>query len=263
MPTAAQIYYTVSAPSFDVRRKGPPLILLHGAGGTHLYWPPQVRHLKGAQIYAIDLPGHGQSEGVGRQSVSAYAEALVDWMGECGLEKTVLAGSSMGGAIALWIALTNPERVAGLVLVGTGARLRVSEEILEGTRQEGTFQRTVDQIISWSYSKDAPRSLRQPAAQRMKQTRFTVLHGDFLACNAFDVMSDLERIRTPALIICGQEDRMTPVKYSRFLAEKLADAELIEVPRAGHMVMLEQPILVAEAISTFLRRRWGAIAETS
>jgi pimeloyl-ACP methyl ester carboxylesterase len=75
-------------------------------------------------------------------------------------------------------------------------------------------------------------------------------------------MSDLEKIRTPALIICGQEDRMTPMKYSRFLAEKLADAELIEVPRAGHMVMLEQPILVAEAISAFLRNRWGGIPDT-
>jgi pimeloyl-ACP methyl ester carboxylesterase len=220
-----------------------------------------LRHLKEAQVYAIDLPGHGHSEGVGRQSVPAYAEAVVEWMEECTLEEAVLAGSSMGGAIALRIALTRPEKVAGLVLVGTGARLRVSEEILEGTGQESTFPRTVDQIINWSYSSETPKRLKELAGRRMKQTRFTVLHGDFLACDRFDVISMLDKIRKPALIICGQDDRMTPIKYSRFLAEKLAGAELIEVPQAGHMVMLEQPVRVTESISAFLRKRWGSLAD--
>jgi pimeloyl-ACP methyl ester carboxylesterase len=256
MPTAGQIYYTVSAASFDPRRQGPPLVLLHGAGGTHLHWPAQLRHLKSAQVYSIDLPGHGHSEGVGRQSVAAYAEAIVTWMGECALEKAVLTGSSMGGAIALWIALTRPERVVGLVLVGTGARLRVAEELLEGTSLEGNFSRAVNQIIDWSFARDTPRSLKETAARRMRQTRFTVLHGDFLACDGFDVISELGKIRGPALIICGQEDRMTPMKYSRFLAERLADAELVEVPQAGHMVMLEQPVCVTESIRAFVQKRW-------
>jgi pimeloyl-ACP methyl ester carboxylesterase len=139
--------------------------------------------------------------------------------------------------------------------------LRVAEEILEGTGQESTFPRTVDQIIDWSYSRDTTRSLKESAARRMKQTRFTVLHGDFVACDGFDVISELGKIRVPALIICGQEDRMTPMKYSRFLAEKLPDAELIEVPRAGHMVMLEQPVRVTESISAFLRKRWRLLPD--
>lgn len=255
MPMAGPIYYTVSVLSFDLPRKSPPLVLLHGSGGTHLHWPPQLRHLKGAQVYAVDLPGHGHSEGVGRQSIPAYAEAVVEWMQECALQRAVLVGSSMGGAIAQWVALTRPERVAGLVLVGTGARLRVAAEILEGAGQESTFPQTVDRVIDWSFSRQTPKRLKELAARRMKETRFTVLHGDFLACDGFDVMSELGKIEAPALVLCGAEDRMTPLKYSQFLAEKLPHAELVEVPAAGHMVMLEQPLRVTELIATFLDKR--------
>ena len=79
-----------------------------------------------------------------------------------------------------------------------------------------------------------------------------VIHDDFLACDAFDRRADVSRIATPTLILCGDADRMTPVKFSQFLHKQIAGSQLIVVPGAGHMVMLEQPAAVAEAVAHFL-----------
>jgi pimeloyl-ACP methyl ester carboxylesterase len=94
--------------------------------------------------------------------------------------------------------------------------------------------------------------LTQLAGQRMSTTRPTVLHGDFLACNAFDIMESISKIRVPTLVICGKDDQLTPVRYSQYLADQLPKAELKIIPDAGHMVMLEQPQVVASELSAFL-----------
>src|SRR5215212_8694137 len=107
-------------------RSGPALVCIHGAGGTHAHWGYQLRDLSAvAQVYAIDLPGHGRSAPPGRGSIAGYAAALYDWMDTLGLDRAALIGHSMGGAVALWMALEAPERVAGLGLVGAGGRMRV------------------------------------------------------------------------------------------------------------------------------------------
>lgn len=254
MPQLGDIYYTQSVHKTPGR---PALVLIHGAGGTHLHWPPPLRRLPGETVYAIDLPGHGKSGGVGRQNIDDYAERILDWLDEMLIDRAILVGHSMGGAIAQTLALTAPENLAGLVLVGTGARLRVNDLILKGTRSEKTFPDTVAQIIEWAFSPDAPEGLTRPARKRMLETRPTVLHGDFLACNAFDATEFLSSIMMPVLVICGTTDRMTPGKHSRYLASHIPGATFKLIPDAGHMVMLEQPQVVAGAVGEYVRRYWG------
>ena len=77
------------------------------------------------------------------------------------------------------------------------------------------------------------------------ETRSTVLYGDLMACDAFDVMDQLSKLSLPTLIVCGSDDQMTPLGYSEFLREHITGAHLGVVPNAGHMVMLEQPDLVS------------------
>src|SRR5512144_1734171 len=102
MPVAASLYYFSHN---EDERSRPPIILIHGAGGTHLSWPPEVRRLPDQRVYAVDLPGHGKSEGIGRQSISAYARNLVAFMDAAKLSKAVIVGHSMGGAVALTLGL--------------------------------------------------------------------------------------------------------------------------------------------------------------
>jgi pimeloyl-ACP methyl ester carboxylesterase len=243
------IFYTYH-PSATPR--APQLILVHGAGGSHQHWGQAVRSADAASTYALDLPGHGRSGGAGRRSIGDYAALLMGFMDSLQLQQVVATGHSMGGAIAMMMALEYPERLAGLVLVGTGARLRVLPAILEGTISD--FEDTIKLICRYAYGIDTARQLVRRGQQQMLEVAPQIIHDDFAACDAFDVMERLGEIRCPTAVICGTDDRMTPPKYSEYLVERIDKAELTLIAGAGHMVMVERPDLVADAIQSSLGR---------
>ncbi len=166
------------------------------------------------------------------------------------VRQVALGGHSMGGAIAQTIALDYPERVAGLVLMGTGAKLRVAPTLLDGVLKN--FEESLALIAEWSFGPTAPAELRQLGIKVMKETGSTVLHGDFLACDRFDVSGRLAEIQVPTLVIGGTADKMAPLKFSRSLAAKIPNARLKSVEGAGHMFVLERPDLVAAAVAQFM-----------
>jgi pimeloyl-ACP methyl ester carboxylesterase len=236
---------------------GPPLVLVHGAGGSADLWHPQLDGLADvARVVAPDLPGHGPLGGRGKPSVQAYAEWLEAFLAELGAGPLVLGGQSMGGAIAQTIALARPERLAGLVLVGTGARLRVLPRIVELLRHEPREAQSL--IRDLSFAAGAPRECTEPVERVLRRVAPLVTLGDFLACDRFDVLDRLAGIRTPTLVLVGSEDRLTPPKYGRFLAETIPGARLLEIAGAGHFAQLEQPVRVNAAIREFLADPRGA-----
>lgn len=249
MPFDENIYYRYSQ---DISGESVPVILIHGAGGTHLHWPAQVRRLPGHRIYALDLPGHGKSEGRGQQTIEAYCQHLIRWLESINIYRAVFVGHSMGGAISLTMALNHPEHVVAIGLIGSGARLRVAPVILENAANSTTFPIAIKAIMEMAFSPQTNPRLMQLAGQRMGTTRPTVLHGDFLACNIFNIMEGLNKIRVPTLVVCGQDDQLTPVRYSQYLADQISKAQLKIIPEAGHMAMLEQPQAVADELSAFL-----------
>ena len=228
----------------------PTLVLIHGAGGSHLHWPAELRRLPGATVYALDLPGHGRSDGPGCDSVAAYVTALIGFLDATGTDRAVLVGHSMGGAISQLTVLTHPQRVAGLVLVGTGARLRVAPAILDGILKD--FDAAIDLVTRFAWAKDAPQELTRRGREMMAGTPPEVIHGDFAACDAFDVLQRLGEIDAPTLVVTGTADLLTPHKYGVFLAEHIPNARLVTVEAGGHMMALEQPIPVARAVADFI-----------
>jgi len=246
-----KVFYAYHA---SKRLKAPSLILIHGAGGNHQLWGHAVRSVQTADVYAIDLPGHGRSGGAGRSAIAEYAAFVIDFMDALQLERAVVAGHSMGGATAVTTALGYPERVSGLVLVGTGARLRVLQSILDGTLSD--FEGTISLICEYAYSPHAPPRLMRDGERQMLGVAPQTVHDDFAACNAFDIMGRLGEIHCPTLVICGTEDALTPVKYSRFLVDGIEGAQLEMIKGAGHMVMTEEPAAVSEAIEAALQK-WG------
>jgi len=241
------LFYTISRGT----EGAPSLVLIHGAGGSHLHWPAELRRLPEATVYTLDLPGHGRSEGRGCDTVSGYAEIVAAFLDVVGVERAVVVGHSMGGAIAQALALDFANRVSGLVLVATGARLRVAPAILEGIQTN--FEGAVDLITRFAWSPEAPLALLEPGRQALLETGPDVLLGDFIACDRFDVMERLREIEAPTLVIAGSADALTPVKYAHFLARSIIGACLVVIEGAGHMVMLEQAAEVGKAVQKFLK----------
>lgn len=234
------------------QRKGhhAPLVLIHGAGGSHLDWSATVRKLG---TVGLDLPGHGKSGTSGRDSVADYAADVIALLDAMHIDRAIFAGHSMGGAIAQVLALDYPQRTAGLVLVGTGAKLSVHPDILERVIEH---QDEVGALLkTWMWSPDAPDALRETGYKMFMKVDPRVIYGDYVACNRFDVRDRLHEIQAPTLVMGGMADRMTPLKYSQFLAERIAGAQLVTLENAGHMMLLEQPDTAAEHLRAWLDAR--------
>jgi len=248
MPIAAGLYYFAHEAG---DHSHPPVVFIHGAGGNHLSWPPQLRRLPDQCIYAPDLPAHGKSEGIGHHAIEDYVHDLLEFMSEIGIYSAVWVGHSMGSAVALSAALHFPEHVTALGLIGGGARLHVAPALLRAASNPSAFESAVQMINEASFSLQSGR-VKELSTQRMMETRPAVLYGDLLACDAFDAEDQLDNLSIPTLIVCGLDDRMTPPRYSQFLWDHIAGARLDVISNAGHMVMLEQPDRVSDLMAGFL-----------
>jgi pimeloyl-ACP methyl ester carboxylesterase len=237
----------------DGEGDGFPVVLLHGAAGTHLSWPVQVRYLPGCRVYALDLPGHGKSGGEPCRSIEDYARRLVIWMEGLDLSGVTLVGHSMGSAIAMQVALAQPHWVAALVLAGAAPRLKVNPALIELAATPETYLMAMERIVAWSFSRGAPQRLMELALKRMGETPQAVLLADLLACDAFDIEGRLDEIQAPALVVCGAEDRMTPLRGAQALAQGLRQGQMEVVADAGHMLMLEQPLAFAAILEAFIK----------
>jgi pimeloyl-ACP methyl ester carboxylesterase len=238
--------------SYQVYGEGQPVVLLHGAAGTHLSWPAQMRRLPGWRVYALDLPGHGKSAGEPPRLVAEMARQVLDWMEVLNLPPAAWVGHSMGSAVAMHAALLQPGCVVALVLGGSGSTLRVNPRLLEMASSPQTYRQAMERIVSWSFSRGAPQRLVELAFKRMEETPQAVLQADLLACDAFDLRGRLGEIQAPALVVCGSEDRMTPLTGAQELADGLPVARLEVIADTGHMPMLEQPLAFMAILEAFI-----------
>ena len=253
-----------------VRSSGPALVLVHGAGGQHADWPIEwrggiaaaaplgvtasrdPRWLCGIPVYAIDLPGHGRSGGEASSDVQSYARAVADVIAAASIQRAVVAGHSMGGAIALELA-ADPElsrRLAGLVIIGSAAKLAVTEQILAGLKSD--FAATVDMIVKFSWHRDAAEFYRSIGRRRMRDAGAAVVHADFLACSRYDMSGRLGDVAVPALVVAGDADKMVPPGASKALADGLSNARFEVVAGAGHFLHVEKTDAVAPLVSAFV-----------
>lgn len=232
----------------------PTLLLIHGAGFTDVLWRRQVVGLSAvANAVAVDLPGHGASAGPACASVAEYAARVSAFLEAVEAPRPMLCGHSFGGAIVQRLLIDQPDRFAAGVLINTGARLKVLPEIIDAVTRD--YDAFVESLGSFMLSPQSDRERLQPLIHEgCGHEDPQVVRGDFEACNAFDAMDELAAIRAPVLVIGGEDDAITPPKYSEYLAEHIAGARLRMIEHAGHMVPIEQPEAVTDAIIGFLER---------
>jgi pimeloyl-ACP methyl ester carboxylesterase len=246
---AKQISYWIGKGGLSEGRE--VVLFIHGAGGGQYTWSYQKAFFeKRFNPMIIELPGHGASEGEGEEEIGRYAEHVYSFLKALAVSNVFLVGHSMGGAITQTLALTHPDVIKGIVLVGTGARLKVLPMILDGIKSE--FEETIRKTTRFAYSRKAPSEMIERGVSDMMRCRPEILYGDFLACDRFDMMNEVEKVDLPTLILCGQEDGMTPVKYSQFLLQRIKGSRLEILPDTGHMLMMEAAEPFNEKIGAFV-----------
>ncbi len=246
---------------------GPHLLLVHGAGGQVRAWPGTWRlaadaarsvglartgdphRITSHSIHAIDLPGHGRSGGRPLDDIASLSSAVASALDALELDNVVVVGHSMGGAIALQLALDAPRRLAGLVIVGSSARLAVTDEILNGIQTD--FARTVDFIVKYSFDRSTGPFFPAKAREYMLAAGPEAVLADFTACSRFDAQDRVAGITLPVLVLTGENDRMVPPKHSQALADALPGGEMVTVPGCGHFLHLERTALVERPIARF------------
>lgn len=239
----------------------PNVVFVHGAANDHSVFALQSRYFAyhGRNVYAVDLPGHGNSDGVPLTSVEALAGWLVAFLNAAAIERASLVGHSLGSLIVLEAAARHPQRIDAIALLATTVPMAVSGELLAPA--EANDHAAFEMINAWSFS--AARQLggnRWPgmwmtgnAMRLMERNRPNVLHADLLACrNYANGLNAAAAVRCRALLLLGARDIMTPARAARELAKTLTDARVVTLPECGHSMMAEEPDAVLDALREFL-----------
>ena len=229
------------------------LVFIHGAGGSGHFWKSQVQGLAGrVNTVALDLPGHGKSGKDGKDTVAGYSRTVIEFIDALAAPKTIPCGLSLGGAIVLQLLLDFGERFEAGILIGSGARLKVSPAIFEAI--ENDYPGFVKMICKFASSGNTHPSLIEPFRGYLTKCHPGVTYGDFQACDRFNVAERLDEISVPVLVISAEDDQMTPPKYARYLEDGIPNATRKHIHHAGHIAAMEKPQEVNQAIIEFLDR---------
>jgi pimeloyl-ACP methyl ester carboxylesterase len=235
---------------------GAPVLFVHGSGGNSGVWKGQFRLSDERPVAAVDLSGHGESDDVdtepGWSALSAYVDdvlAVAD-----AVDARVLAGNSLGGAVVLHALLERDVDPEAVVLVGSGAKLGVLDDLLTWLAED--FERAVEFLHGPDLLfHDADADLLALSRAAMADAGRPVVERDFRTCHGFDVRGRLQEVDVPALALTGEHDKLTPPWFSEYLADELPDCEWTTVDDAAHLSMLERPDAFNETVSGFLDER--------
>jgi len=239
----------------------PTVVFIHGAEHDHCVWVLQSRYLAhhGRGVLAVDLPGHGRSEGPALESVEAIADWLVALLDAAGAKQAALVGHSMGSLVAVECAARYPDRISRIALIGTAFPMRVSDELLDATKDDEPLAQ--DMVNIWSHAAYAhyPSNpgpgfwVMGENLRLMQRQKPGVMHIDFAACNSYaNGIAAATKVACPALLILGKRDIMTPPRATKELSAALRNKRIVEIPGSGHALMAEKPDEVLDALIAFV-----------
>jgi pimeloyl-ACP methyl ester carboxylesterase len=241
----------------------PVVLLIHGAGMDSTVWQLQTRYLahRGFRALAVDLPGHGRSEGAALKTVEEMADWVAQFIAAAGLGAVHVVGHSMGTFIALQLASRYAGLTMSITLCGTATGMPVHPDLLDAA--DNDLPAAAALMAAWGHAKPAHVGVNPTpglwmvggAIALVENSGPGVLATDFRACIAYQNAAAAAAATTcPATVVIGLGDKMTPPKSGRALAAALAEARLIELADTGHSMMTENPRAIKQAILESVRR---------
>lgn len=223
-------------------------VFVHGSGCTGDAFAAQLAAFGDA--VAPTLPGHADGR-EGPDTISGFADEVARLLPAAERRDVIVCGNSMGGAIALELALRRTPGVRGLVLLGSGVRLRVAPAIFE--RLEADFPAAARELAAMFFARPDPNLVEAAAATMLRVGREQTIR-DFRACNAFDATERIDELRVPLLALTGERDVLTPPKFAQWFADRVPGAQARILPDAGHLAMIERPEETNAALRAFEER---------
>ncbi|GAB4359126.1 MAG: alpha/beta hydrolase [Gammaproteobacteria bacterium] len=250
-----RVFAATGGRPFDAQ--APCVVFLHGTEMDHSIWvmPSRWFARHGYGVLALDLPGHGRSEGPLLPTIEAMADWLIAVLDSLGVERAGLAGHSMGSLIALDAAGRYPDRARALALLGTSFPMPVNEQLLAAAKAEDHL--ALEMLNIYGHARSALLGGNEQIGmwnpglgiRLMEQAAPGVVYNDLNACNAYQGGLEAARaVRCPATLIMGERDLLTPLRNVAPLREALADARLVTLPDCGHSLFNEKPDATLDAL---------------
>jgi len=237
------------------------VLFVHGAGMDHTVWLMPARHFArhGYNVIAVDLPGHGDSEGPALTTIEAMADWLAEVLAELGIASAAVVGHSMGSLVALEFAARFPTHTRTLALLGTSTPMPVSDVLLDAAKTDD--RQAMEMANTWSHSgpglmgghKSPGMTLYFGGLRLLQRTEEGVYFADLNACNLYERGAErAQKVACPALVLIGDEDKMTGPLQASKVAEALANARVEALSPCGHAMMTEQPNAVLAALKSIV-----------
>ena len=239
----------------------PTVVFVHGAGLDHSGFGLQSRYFgyHGRNVLALDLPGHGRSDGPALPDVQGMADWVSRVLQTLKIAKAAVVGHSMGSLVALEFAARHPEQAERIAFCAIAFPMKVSAPFLEAARANDYA--AFDMSTIWGHAAQVPLGgnpnpgmwMYGDTLARLERLAPGVLHADLKACNDYAAgFESAAKVKCPALFILGRRDVMTPLRSAQVLRDKFSNGRTVEIPVSGHSLMAEAPDEVLDALIGFI-----------
>ena len=250
-----KVFASGASTSFD--KKKHTIILIHGAGQSHIVWSLTEEYLlnQGYNVFSLDLPGHGNSEGESLNSIEKIADWLEKVITKIGIDELTILGHSQGCLIALEYNYKFSKKVKNLIFVAGSYKLPVNQDLID-LSLSGDME-SLNLIMKWGYGHSKQFIGGNPLSKILDSTREIreILAIDLIACNNYkNGIKAIKRIKCPTLFIFGELDKMMAVDKGKEFAALVPNSKIHVIKNCGHMIILENAFEMREKVVEFLKK---------
>jgi pimeloyl-ACP methyl ester carboxylesterase len=239
----------------------PTVVFVHGAGLDHSSFGLQSRYFgyHGRNVLALDLPGHGRSEGPALSDIRGMADWVSEVLKTLKIPKAAIVGHSMGSLVTLEFAARHPGKAERIVFIGIAFPMKVAAPFLEAAKADDYS--AFDMHTIWGHAAQAPLAANPnpgmwmygDALARLERLAPGVLHAGLKACDDYAAgFESAARVKCPSLLLIGRRDMMTPPRAAQSLQEKIPGCKLMALEGSGHTLMAEAPDATLDALIEFI-----------
>jgi len=244
---------------YEISGKGEPLVLIHGLGSSSRDWEDFIPLIQDFQIITLDLRGHGQTaKPKGKYTIKMFGQDIITLLKNINLQSVHVLGISLGGAIALQMAVDFPDYVKSLIVINSTSEVRVDSMKMKMEAFKRTFivklvgmEKMGEVLASRLFIKPEQEELRAKLIERWaennKRSYLSAMHALF----GWSVRDQLPNIRCPTLIV-GSDGDYSSSSVKREYTALIPNAKFVEIPDARHAVTAEKPVELSKVVLDFL-----------